>query len=85
MRFVTFIQAGGGLRVQRTLMNRLFDMCGAKASARKAAGARLTEGTHYEMQRRGRCLRLLESGVLFLLTPGRGDSCKVEMRLLLSR
>jgi 4-hydroxybutyryl-CoA dehydratase/vinylacetyl-CoA-Delta-isomerase len=43
---VTTIQAGGGLSAQRTMMNRLFDMRGAKASARKAAGSRPTEGTH---------------------------------------
>jgi 4-hydroxybutyryl-CoA dehydratase/vinylacetyl-CoA-Delta-isomerase len=43
---VTTIQAGGGLPAQRTMMNRLFDMRGAKAAARKASGSRPVEGTH---------------------------------------
>lgn len=34
---VTTIQAGGGLSARRTMMNRLFDMRGAKTAARKAA------------------------------------------------
>ena len=37
--FVTTLQAGGGLAAQRFMMNRLFDIEGARAAALEAAGA----------------------------------------------
>jgi 4-hydroxybutyryl-CoA dehydratase / vinylacetyl-CoA-Delta-isomerase len=37
--FVVALQAGGGLSAQRLMMNRTFDIAGAKAKALKAAGA----------------------------------------------
>ena len=36
---VVALQAGGGLSAQRTMMNRIYDMAGAKAAALLAAGA----------------------------------------------
>jgi 4-hydroxybutyryl-CoA dehydratase/vinylacetyl-CoA-Delta-isomerase len=36
---VVALQAGGGLSAQRTMMNRIYDMAGAKAAALAAAGA----------------------------------------------
>jgi len=35
---VTTLQAGGGLAAQRTMMNRSFDLAGARAKAKRAAG-----------------------------------------------
>ncbi|MGE0824052.1 MAG: 4-hydroxyphenylacetate 3-hydroxylase N-terminal domain-containing protein [Candidatus Binatia bacterium] len=49
---VTTIQAGGGLYAQRVMMNRLFDMQGAKAAAKSASGARLTEAEVHAQQRK---------------------------------
>ena len=37
--FVVALQAGGGLSAQRFMMNRTYDMAGAKAKALAAAGA----------------------------------------------
>jgi 4-hydroxybutyryl-CoA dehydratase/vinylacetyl-CoA-Delta-isomerase len=38
---VVALQAGGGLSAQRTMMNRMYDLAGAKAAALSAAGATL--------------------------------------------
>ncbi len=38
-RLVVALQAGGGLAAQRTMMNRIYDLAGAKAAALEAAGA----------------------------------------------
>jgi 4-hydroxybutyryl-CoA dehydratase/vinylacetyl-CoA-Delta-isomerase len=37
-RLVVALQAGGGLSAQRTMMNRIYDLAGAKAMALAAAG-----------------------------------------------
>jgi len=37
---VVALQAGGGLSAQRVMMNRIYDMAGAKAAALAAAGVR---------------------------------------------
>lgn len=50
---VTTLQAGGGLLAQRIMMNQLYDVNGARARAKRAAGIRQGGGARRRSPRRG--------------------------------